>query len=92
MGAGLFAAVVMKAQSNEISLAAMQEALAKKISLSNRIASPEIKTISGVDLAYWIMRGIYQTEELYIFKKFNNSMNVEVTNEKYGNDFFHHKE
>ena len=38
---------------NEISLAAMQEELAEKISLSNRIALSEIKTISGVDLAFW---------------------------------------
>ena len=38
---------------NAVSLAAMQEKLTGKISLSNRIAMPEIKTISGVDLAYW---------------------------------------
>jgi len=38
---------------NEISLAAIQEALTEKINLSNRIAPPSINTISGVDLAYW---------------------------------------
>ena len=42
-----------KTIQNKAEFSAIQELLAKKIDLSNRIAASEVETISGVDLAYW---------------------------------------
>ena len=42
-----------KTIQNEAEFSAIQENLAKKIDLSNRVAVSEIKTISAIDLAYW---------------------------------------
>ena len=38
---------------NEAEFSAIQETLAQKIDLSNRLAVSEIETISAIDLAYW---------------------------------------
>ena len=42
-----------KTIQNEAAFSAIQEILAQKIDLSDRVAGSKIDTISGVDLAYW---------------------------------------
>ena len=42
-----------KTIQNEAEFSAIQEILAKKIDLSNRVAVSEIETISAIDLGYW---------------------------------------
>jgi len=42
-----------KTNQNQAEFSAIQEILAQKIDLSNRVAVAEIETVSAVDLAYW---------------------------------------